>query len=205
MEYDERIEAATAVIKSDPAILENFSHLIVDEIQDLVGPRARLVRTLIENLPEGAGFTLLGDHLQGIYDYQVRNITGELSAHKLLKWVGSQYGADLKTVKLSINRRQSSTLMPFAISSRMLLESEQDASIKQFLQQIKLLPSRGKAEKVTIPSGHGTVAFCEATKLLKISSASARQEHVVRYHMPSFTVLFDLFKARKCKLIGNSL
>lgn len=179
MNYDERIEAAIDQIRADPAILENFSHLIVDEVQDLVGPRARLVRTLLENLPEEAGFTLLGDHLQGIYDYQVRNTPEELSAQQLLKWVDTQYDANLKTIRLTINHRQSSTLMPFTVSSRKLLESEQNENVRKFLQQIKSLPSRGKSEKVAIPVGQDNVAIlCRSNgEVLKISSA-LRARHI---------------------------
>ena len=43
-------------------------HVLVDEIQDLVGPRAQLVMALLRLAD--AGFTLFGDPAQAIYGHQ---------------------------------------------------------------------------------------------------------------------------------------
>ena len=50
-------------------LLGFFKHVLVDEAQDLVGPRYELVRLLLENLGEGVGATVFGDPHQAIYDY----------------------------------------------------------------------------------------------------------------------------------------
>lgn len=52
-------------------IIGRLKYLFVDEIQDLVGPRARLVLRLIRIVLGGGGAVLvLGDPAQAIYDYQ---------------------------------------------------------------------------------------------------------------------------------------
>lgn len=75
--FDERIRAATERIrdkhKDPPFALQDIRHLIVDEAQDLVGDRAEFVEAILEKLDAGAGFTVLGDPLQAIYDFQLTN------------------------------------------------------------------------------------------------------------------------------------
>ena len=71
LNYDERISLFTNVIKSIPEVISKCEHLFVDEVQDLVKDRARMVIELIRTIPSTAGVTLLGDSCQSIYDYQV--------------------------------------------------------------------------------------------------------------------------------------
>ena len=70
LNYDKRINLFTEIIKDLPELLEQCSHLFVDEVQDLVKERARMVLAMIRKIPESAGVTLLGDACQSIYDYQ---------------------------------------------------------------------------------------------------------------------------------------
>ena len=76
--------------------------MFVDEIQDLVGVRASLVRAILEQLP---GFTLLGDPAQAIYDHQVRDSRDAMSSDEFLAHVRSEH-AELRTFTLSENLRQ---------------------------------------------------------------------------------------------------
>ena len=56
--------------------LPDVRHVIVDEVQDVVGVRARLIAVLLEHLPASVGFTMLGDPKQGIYDFQLEDCNG---------------------------------------------------------------------------------------------------------------------------------
>lgn len=81
MSFDERIRRTTRALNDDPGFVDQLSmieHLIVDEIQDVVGLRADLLIKLLGSLPSSTGFTLLGDPLQGIYDFQL--VPGTLTA-----------------------------------------------------------------------------------------------------------------------------
>lgn len=73
LSFDRRIALATKLLaECDWDRLEAIEHLVVDEIQDVVGVRADFLLLVLGRLPAGAGFTLLGDPAQGIYDFQIR-------------------------------------------------------------------------------------------------------------------------------------
>lgn len=71
--YDDRIVAAVSVITEFTDLLAEYRHVIVDEVQDLVGVRAEMVLAMLKNLPETCGFTILGDSCQALYDYLAAN------------------------------------------------------------------------------------------------------------------------------------
>lgn len=73
LDYEARIQLFVSLIKELPELIEQCSHLIVDEVQDLVKERARMVLEMIRSIPKEAGVTLLGDSCQSIYDYQTGN------------------------------------------------------------------------------------------------------------------------------------
>lgn len=49
--------------------LDGFDHVLVDEAQDLVGGRAKLVVTMLQRLRTNAGWTVFLDPAQAIYDW----------------------------------------------------------------------------------------------------------------------------------------
>jgi len=73
LSFDRRIERATRLLDDDGwDRLHSLEHLVVDELQDVVGVRADFLTALIHALPEESGFSLLGDPAQAIYDWQLR-------------------------------------------------------------------------------------------------------------------------------------
>ncbi|WP_167051355.1 UvrD-helicase domain-containing protein [Salinibacterium sp. ZJ77] len=77
MSFDDRILEARKLLDAQHwPRLENVMHLVIDEVQDIVGVRADLLRAILERIDESAGFTLLGDLAQGIYDFQIREGDG---------------------------------------------------------------------------------------------------------------------------------
>lgn len=132
LDYDERIHKAADMLKADPSLLEQVSHLFVDEIQDLVGVRAKLVQAMLGS--PGFGFTLLGDPLQGIYDYQVRE-SGDISSLCFLKWLLNEVD-DLSIVNLDKNHRQKAELAAASDRMRELLEEGGETSVYRFISAI---------------------------------------------------------------------
>lgn len=103
LSYDARIERFVKKIKDYISILnDSVTYLIVDEIQDLVGVRARLVKALLENL--SCGFLLLGDECQAIYDYQISS-PDEFNTSKLYEWLEEYFGEGLIEYELTRNWR----------------------------------------------------------------------------------------------------
>jgi hypothetical protein len=184
-DYDERIEMAINEIKADHEILNEMRHFIVDEIQDLVGVRARLVQTILDCRPPGCGFTLLGDHLQGIYDYQVRDIPGELDAKGLFEWIREKFAGNLTVVGLNENRRQSDNLADYSIRARRLLDSGKVDNALKFINTVKTIPTCGREYGFHIPGNENgrTAVLCRNNgEVLKLSCYLRRLgiEHTVR-------------------------
>ncbi len=70
LNYDERINLFSRLIKDIPELISQCEHLFVDEVQDLVKNRARMILDMIRTIPSSTGVTLFGDSCQSIYDYQ---------------------------------------------------------------------------------------------------------------------------------------
>lgn len=70
--FDGRVREALALVDDGAQALEHVRHIVVDEVQDVVGLRARFLLRLLERaVDDQVGFTLLGDPLQGLYDFQL--------------------------------------------------------------------------------------------------------------------------------------
>lgn len=72
--YESRIRQATRLLhdaEEVPPSVEDLRHIIIDEIQDLVGDRADFVLAVLEVVDQEVGVTGLGDPLQAIYDFQL--------------------------------------------------------------------------------------------------------------------------------------
>ena len=97
-DYDARIAmAADFILNDDDAqkLLKEVRHLVVDEMQDLVGVRQQMVRNLIQVLSASIGFTLLSDPAQSIYDYQIRNSRPPMGAQQMLEWLRREFKGEL--------------------------------------------------------------------------------------------------------------
>ena len=121
-DYDGRIEAAIALIESSEEVQEELSdyrHVIVDEMQDLVGIRAELVKSVLAR--SGGGFTLLGDPAQGIYNFQVEGEERRLGSAVLYEWVRSTFADDLIERTLDTNFRAESEVSKVGLFAGPLL------------------------------------------------------------------------------------
>ena len=80
MTFERRIELATQLLVNEGwDRLDDLEHLVVDEVQDVVGVRADFLLALLGRLPDHVGFSLLGDPAQGIYDWQISDGSGSSS------------------------------------------------------------------------------------------------------------------------------
>ncbi|MEQ4209656.1 UvrD-helicase domain-containing protein [Actinopolymorpha sp. B9G3] len=98
--YDDSIVRATRLLEgANEPVLPEVRHVIVDEVQDVVGVRAQFVLTLLGHaFDEGFGFTLLGDPMQSLYDFQLDEL-GAWTSETLLKRVREGYGAETVVLK----------------------------------------------------------------------------------------------------------
>lgn len=133
LDYDGRIKAATDVIKKNNELIEQCSHLIVDEVQDLVGVRAKFVMEIVKGLPVDSGYTLLGDACQSIYDYQIQ--LGEIDSVKFYRWLFESQNHS-KLYSLGINYRQVSELEKLGSEYRNAILLGDDKDRKQVTNSI---------------------------------------------------------------------
>ncbi|MGA6167997.1 UvrD-helicase domain-containing protein [Amycolatopsis magusensis] len=106
--FDRRVEMASRAIEG--GVLEGSErgsprHVVVDEIQDLVGVRRELVETLLEQVAD-AGFTVVGDVAQSIYGFQIKDPVeraGEVG--RFTDWVRTSFADDLVEHSLDQNFR----------------------------------------------------------------------------------------------------
>lgn len=109
-DFDPRIVAA-ADLMGDPAVndmYEDLRHVVIDEVQDLVGTRRELVEALLDTYD--CGFTVVGDPAQSIYGFQVRDAkerAGE--TNRFFDWLRARFGEELTELRLSRNFRALTT------------------------------------------------------------------------------------------------
>ena len=123
LDYDARISLAIRRLADfdslESEILRRFRHVVVDEIQDLVGLRARLVQTILKYV--NGGFTLLGDPAQGIYDFLVDNDQQGPTSIEFLDWLKDNWSNDLVVRELVHNFRSSTPSSLVASRARKLV------------------------------------------------------------------------------------
>lgn len=140
-DYDDRIEMAIKTIKENPEMFKSAKHVLVDEIQDLVGVRARFVCTILEHI--SCGFTLLGDPCQSIYDYQVEG--NDMTSDDFCAWVEQRYADTLERYTFTRNHRQKNNLRDITDHVRNCILEEDPAKLSRtFEDTLKYFPSLGK-------------------------------------------------------------
>ena len=136
--YDERIVKAVSILKEDRDILAQYEngHVIVDEVQDLVGARAELVLELLKILPQNCGFTLLGDSCQALYDYLSVNDNSLMSSKKFYSALFEKF-PNAHYYSLTKNHRQVSALESLTNPYRDKIIVGTESERQQTLEEIK--------------------------------------------------------------------
>jgi hypothetical protein len=104
-DYVTRVREAVKLLDEGTQIDEItlVRHVLVDEIQDLVGPRADLIRALLRRID--SGFTLFGDPAQAIYGHQLQPGGSDTTNAELYQWIRSQFAGALISMDLTYNHR----------------------------------------------------------------------------------------------------
>ncbi|MFB7557957.1 UvrD-helicase domain-containing protein [Streptomyces brevispora] len=116
--FDGRIEAATEAI--DKGAVEGGeyvpAHVVIDEVQDLVGVRREMVEALLDRFQENSGFTVVGDSAQAVYGFQVSDPEQRAEeTDRFLEWVRATFGEDLVELHLGDNFRARSEVARMAL------------------------------------------------------------------------------------------
>lgn len=149
--FDERIKAAVEAIEK--GALESGdavppSHVVIDEVQDLLGDRRELVEALLDRYQECCGFTVVGDAAQSVYGFQVENLTeraGETG--RFFEWLRCSYPDDLMELHLTRNFRAATPEARVALSHGPRLQRvdnpDEAATLYEELRDLLLDPANG--------------------------------------------------------------
>lgn len=166
MSFDQRIVCAERALSAGKwSRLEDIEHLVVDEVQDIVGVRADLLLAILGAIPEEAGFTILGDPAQGIYDFQIRPSGGKkplstTSSQELLGAVVQMRGVATKVLDRQYRAASRDARAAVALRAS-VLDGGGTASVDDFAAD--LVPLGALADVVEIAQRwRGTTAFLTA-------------------------------------------
>jgi superfamily I DNA/RNA helicase len=142
-DYNQRIEAATSVFEKKQDMLADYEHIIIDEVQDLVGSRAELVLAMLKGLPDSCGFTILGDSCQALYDYMAEGNPMIMSSEEFYRNVFKSFPC-ANYYALTENHRQGDTFGQLTVPYRkaILTGSTQDrvSAANDLLTHIPRIP-----------------------------------------------------------------
>jgi len=129
LNYDGSIKAASKIMsnrKFFSQVVGNWSHFIVDEIQDLTNHLARFVLHIVNACIENnTGVTVLGDSCQAIYDYTLKDEKSvPMSSQDFYDALFRKASNDGKYINLSKNHRQKGNLTDFALNYRISILSQ---------------------------------------------------------------------------------
>ncbi|OBJ86633.1 UvrD-helicase domain-containing protein [Mycobacterium asiaticum] len=175
--FDARIRRATQLLREaqePPEEIESLQHVILDEVQDLVGDRADFVLTLLESLDEDAGITALGDPLQGVYDFQLDDSLSKTSAKEVFKALTDSFRCE--TVGLGENYRARGKFPKrvVVLGEKLREVRDRDAAEELLNDLILDLPDRGEITEwydlVTPPEDKKTAVLCTTNaEVLRVS------------------------------------
>ncbi|GAA1840639.1 hypothetical protein GCM10009772_17890 [Pseudonocardia alni subsp. carboxydivorans] len=166
--FDRRIRAATRLLReadSDIPTVEFSRHIVIDEVQDLVGDRADLVLALISRLADDAGFTALGDPLQGIYDFQLDSSTSTRSSADLLDELRLDFGAVDLELEHHYRAQTGQAQGVVSLGTRMRTASSGRRRHNKVRHAVESLPRVGELDalKLVLPGWQGRTAVLCAT------------------------------------------
>jgi hypothetical protein len=129
--FDERIRAATEAVEE--RALESGdsvppSHVVIDEVQDLLGDRRELVEVLLDQYQDSCGFTVVGDAAQSVYGFQIEDQAERNDeTGRFFEWLRSSYSDDLVELRLTKNFRAVTPEARIALSHGPRLQQVRDA------------------------------------------------------------------------------
>jgi DNA helicase-2/ATP-dependent DNA helicase PcrA len=159
LSFDKRIERATELLETGASAVDiaMVRHLVVDEVQDLVGIRARLVLKIIDCLASDAGLTLLGDPDQAVYDFQLENEL-DFNSADLLDAVRMTGGVTDRRLRTQYRARTPEARAAASMLAERPRGHRRTAVVRSFLATVPLVGDVGEVGTAAT-RWHGATAF----------------------------------------------
>lgn len=185
--FEARIRRATQLLREadeTPHHVETLRHVVIDEVQDLVGDRADFVIAILLRLDDQAGITALGDPLQSVFDFQLEQSFSQTNSDMVFGALVNSFGC--KRTSLGKNYRARGNLPKRVASLGNELRDVRYGDVAQtMLEDLVLdLPDRGEIQDwydlVTPPAGQKTAVLC-ATNADVLRVSRYFNEHAIAH------------------------
>jgi hypothetical protein len=149
--FDERIRSAAGAIEKGALEVGDAvppAHVVIDEVQDLVGDRRELVETLLDRYQESCGFTVVGDAAQSVYGFQIEDLAERADeTNRFFDWLRASFPDDLVELRLTQNFRATTPEARIALAHGPLLQqvtaAEEPPPLYEELGDLLLDPANG--------------------------------------------------------------
>ncbi|MFE1842351.1 UvrD-helicase domain-containing protein [Streptomyces sp. NPDC059515] len=146
--FDERIRAAAEAVEEGALEAGDSvppSHVVIDEVQDLLGDRRELVEALLDRYQDSCGFTVVGDAAQSVYGFQIEDPAERNDeTGRFFEWLRRSYSDDLVELRLTENFRAVTPEARVALSHGPRLQQVRDvdeaATLYEELRDLLLDP-----------------------------------------------------------------
>ncbi|XHM67557.1 UvrD-helicase domain-containing protein [Streptomyces nigra] len=154
----ERLEAAARAVEHGALEAGDAvppAHVVIDEVQDLLGDRRDLVETLLDRYQDSCGFTVVGDAAQSIYGFQISDL-GERADEtgRFFDWLRASYPDDLVELRLTRNFRAVTPEARLALAHGARLQhvtdADEAATLYEEMRELLVDPANGM-EPLTDP------------------------------------------------------
>ncbi|PXW31272.1 UNVERIFIED_CONTAM: DNA helicase-2/ATP-dependent DNA helicase PcrA [Williamsia faeni] len=192
--FDNRIRQATKLLQEAdelPDDVEELRHIIMDEVQDLVGDRADFILALLDKIDPDVGFTALGDPLQGIYNFILGDSDSKTTSDEVFKFL-KKLGASQVGLGKNYRARGDDPKRVVGLGNE-LRESRHAELAKEVLDRFEAtLPHAGELDEwrpVVAGAEKTTAVLCRSNADVLWVSRQLRREgidHVIRREAQEF-------------------
>ncbi|WP_328976674.1 UvrD-helicase domain-containing protein [Streptomyces canus] len=152
--FDERITAAAQAIERGALEAGDATppaHVVIDEVQDLLGSRRELVEALLDRYQDSCGFTVVGDAAQSVYGFQIDNLDERADeTGRFFDWLRCSYPDDLVELHLTQNFRavtpEARVALPYGPRLQQVADMDQAAILYEELRGLLLDPANGLSD-----------------------------------------------------------
>lgn len=175
--FNDRIQRATQLLKEAddaPPEVELVRHVVIDEVQDLVGDRADFVLAILNWLDDDAGITALGDPLQGVYDFQLDESTSKTTAEDVFASLKGSFGCETVGLGKNYRARGKYPKEVVVLGDKLRATTDSDEADDLLVDLVYELPYRGEIDDwydlVTPSAGKKTAVLCTTNaEVLRVS------------------------------------
>jgi hypothetical protein len=152
--FDERIRAATEAVEKGALEAGDSvppAHVVIDEVQDLLGDRRELVEALLDRYQDSCGFTVVGDAAQSVYGFQIEDREErDAETGRFFEWLRHSFPDDLVELRLTENFRavtpEARLALPYGPRLQQVRDTDEAAVLYEELRDLLLDPANAHGD-----------------------------------------------------------